>query len=178
MRAIAVAHLPQQFMYRGINSRRHFVFFCCWLIAIAFTLGCGRRNAASVEAVLRADAIAFQEAKSAAEFVTRVRAISLQSCPSDFKVAYFDRIHPCEKYAAIEQRIAAFRTESTSSDAMAEAFIRGMFGDLGKPREVAAAGAQLDLETQQATLSIKQTYEQVEIIAVSHGANLPARDGS
>ena len=147
------------------------------IAAIATSSGCGRNAAArSIEVVLKADAVTTQGAKSVTDVVNNMRSIDLTNCPNDFRVAYVTHIHAWEALAAVEQKAISLESDANSGAAMAESFIRGFFGDpFGKSAELFAAQTQLQRDAQAASLSIKQTFETVEVIAVGHGAKMPPR---
>lgn len=134
-------------------------------------------GAARIEVVLQHDATASAGAKSAAEVVTRLRAIDLAGCPNDFKSAYVAHIHAWETMADVEREAAALKADSESGAALVESFIRGFLGDpFGKVNEVSAAQNQLQRNFQTASQQIRDSFHRVEELAVSHGANLPQRN--
>lgn len=134
-------------------------------------------GAARIEVVLQHDATASAGAKSAAEVVTRMRAIDLAGCPNDFKSAYVAHIHAWETMADVEREAAALKADSESGAALVESFIRGFLGDpFGKVNEVSAAQNQLQRNFQTASQQIRDSFHRVEELAVSHGANLPKRN--
>ena len=133
--------------------------------------------AARIEFVLQQDVKAPVGAQSAAEVVTRMRAIDLVGCPNDFKAAYVAHIHAWERMADVEREVAAHKADSESGADLVESFIRGFLGDpFGKAIEDAAAGNQLQRSYQAAGQQIRDTFHRVEEVAVVHGANLPQRN--
>ena len=100
----------------------------------------------------------------------------MSGCPNDFKAAYLAHIHAWETLIDLEQRVNNFKKERNGPGDFIEGFIRGYSGDpFGKMNEIRSAGSKLDSELQSANQQIKQTYNKVEEIAVSYGANLPTR---
>ncbi len=131
-------------------------------------------DAAYIEAVLQQDVTTNSGAQSAADVVTRMRAIDLAGCPNDFKSAYVAHIHAWELMADVHREAAAHRADSESGSAMIEALIRGFMGDpFGKANEIVTAENQLQRSYQTAQQQIRATFQRVEELAVAHGANLP-----
>ncbi len=127
-----------------------------------------------IEAVLQQDVTVTVEAQSIEEAVARMRAIDLTGCPNDFKSAYVAHIHAWELMADVQREAAAHRADSESGSAMVEALIRGFMGDpFGKANEFATAENQLQRSYQTARQQIRATFQRVEELAVTHGANLP-----
>lgn len=131
-------------------------------------------DATRIEAVLQQDVTVTVEVKSIEEAVARMRAIDLTGCPNDFKAAYVTHIHAWELMADVQREAAAHRADSESGSAMVEALIRGFMGDpFGKANEFATAENQLQWSYQTAQQQIRATFQRVEELAVTHGANLP-----
>jgi hypothetical protein len=131
-------------------------------------------DATRIESVLQQDVTTNSGTQSAADVVARMRAIDLTGCPNDFKSAYVAHIHAWELMADVQREAAAHRADSESGSAMVESLIRGFMGDpFGKANEIVTAENQLQRSYQTALQQIRATFQRVEELAVTHGANLP-----
>lgn len=146
------------------------------LVLLVLLGGCGSSDAPSIESVLQADSTTTTGATSVADVVNRMRAIDLSKCPKDFAAAYVAHIHAWELLADVEQQGRAYDANFNSGGAMVESFLRGFIGDpFGKTNESIAARNQLVTNYNSAQQQIKQTFQRVEELAVSHGAKMPKR---
>eukprot|EP00456_Euglypha_rotunda_P059501 TRINITY_DN496_c1_g5_i1.p1 TRINITY_DN496_c1_g5~~TRINITY_DN496_c1_g5_i1.p1 ORF type:complete len:181 (-),score=30.59 TRINITY_DN496_c1_g5_i1:672-1214(-) len=133
----------------------------------------GNSAAASIERVLEQDAIAYQSSTAVEQYVGRLKTIDTLDCPRDFKVGFLAHVQAWEQVAAIEKRTIKFSEDANSTSTMVESFFRGMLGDFsGKFNEMTLAQNQLKAEYDSAALEVRQTWNQVEKLAVSHGAKL------
>ena len=145
------------------------------ILFLSISIG-GSRTPRSIERVLRQDTITTIDVTTAAEVVTRMRAIDLKGCPNDFKAAYLTHIHAWEGMAQLEQEAAAFQASNTTGKVMLESFIRGALGDpWGKAREIEVGQSQLKTTYQACQAEVTSTFNHVQEIAVMHGAELPKR---
>ena len=129
----------------------------------------------SIEKVLREDQQTNDNVENTADVVSRMRSIDLSSCPGDFRVAYMKHIHAWECMLAVERQAATFENDYNSGGAFLEAFLRGMFFDFGivdeADRELQSLRANYDRTINQ----IRDTFQHVETVAVTHGARSPSR---
>jgi hypothetical protein len=129
-------------------------------IGIAITLGLmttaceGERGC--VERVLREDSHAAQ-AGSPAAVLSQMRAIEMSACPVDFRDAYFTHIQAWDQKSRLAPAAAAVNKPA-----------EGFWDGVGKT----VAGAVVGLAEVQASEEIKQSFRQVERVAVRHGAAL------
>ena len=73
-----------------------------------------------------------------------------------------------------KQKAAAFKADRDGAGDFVEGFIRGFLGDpLGKAYEIRDAQNQLQRDYQWPSQQVKQTFNQVEELAVKYGARLP-----
>jgi hypothetical protein len=143
------------------------------LMACLLLSGCRNNYAANIERVLKQDQRTTQNATSVATVVARMRAINLDGCPQDFRLAYIAHIHAWESLLVVEEEAKAFDANFNSGEAMIEAVLRGMVFDFGMLDEARAAQNRLRANYLKALTEIQQTYHRVEQIAVKHGAKLP-----
>lgn len=147
--------------------------FCalwCFLVLLFFVSG-GGNEVASIERVLRQDNSAAENAENVQEVVGNMRSIRISGCPADFREAYVAHIHAWESLAEVEQQAIAVGEHYSSGEAIAEAFIRGAFGDpLGKAGEAIAADRQVQWNYNYAQEQIRTTYQDVERVAARYGA--------
>jgi hypothetical protein len=130
----------------------------------------------TIENVMQQDAATTTGANSVAEVVNRMRAIDMSGCPNDFREAYLGNIHAWEAMAVVEQQAKQFADENNSIGTYVESFVRGMMMDpFGKANEIKQTQNQLQQDYNSAQQQIRQTFNQVEEIAVGYGANLPKR---
>jgi|GEM_PF-1199166 len=124
----------------------------------------------AINQVLQESLFAVGEAKTAAETAERLRRIGLSGCPADFAEAYVSYVHAWESMALVERQAAAYAAEGKSSEAMAEAFFRGLMGDpFGKAKEGLATEKQIKQDREAAHSRIKQSADRIEEAAVRHG---------
>lgn len=127
----------------------------------------------NIERVLREDVAANAGATSVGQVASRMRAINTTGCPRDFAAAYLTHVHAWETMAEVEREIIAFHAHSQSGEVMAEAFIRGFLGDpFGKVSELAALHGDIGRRAHGAQQQIRVTFQDVERVAVNHGARL------
>jgi hypothetical protein len=133
-------------------------------------------NVGAVESVLKKDATTGTGATSVAEVVTRMRAIYTSDCPNDFRAAYLAHIQAWEAMAEVEQQASAFKSDREGAGDFVEGFVRGFLGDpLGKANEIRDAQTQLQRNYQAAREQVRQSFNQVQQIAVAYGAELPKK---
>jgi hypothetical protein len=78
--------------------------------------------------------------------------------------------------AQVEREATAFKSDREGSGDFVEGFVRGFLGDpMGKANEIRDAQNQLQREYQAASQEVKQTFNQVEELAVRYGARLPKK---
>jgi len=131
---------------------------------------------AAIERVLQQDRGTNTGASSVGEIVPRMRAIETSECPNDFRAAYLAHIHAWESMGQVEQQARAFKADREGAGDVVEGFIRGFLGDpMGKANEIQDAQNQLQRAYQSASQQVKQTFNQVEEMAVAYGASLPQR---
>jgi hypothetical protein len=107
-----------------------------------------------------------------------MRAISTKGCPQDVVEAYLTHIHAWESLAAVERDCVRFNADFNSGGAMVEAFLRGLaFDPFGKMHEANAAANRIRERQEEAQTQIRETFQRVEKLAVSHGAELPKPEG-
>jgi hypothetical protein len=130
----------------------------------------------AIESVLQQDSTTSSGATSVGEVLSHMRAIDTSGCPTDFQAAYLAHIHAWEKMGQVEIEAAAFKSDREGAGDFVEGFIRGFLGDpMGKANEIHEAQNQLQKEYQEAGQEIKQTFNQVQEMAVKYGAKLPKK---
>lgn len=156
---------------------------CCWqlrliavIVLLAMTAGCGSRSAEEIERVLAANAATTDGEPSVAEVVSRMRAIDLDGCPTEFQEAYLAHIHAWELAETIEYDIEAHNDYYNSWGAMLESLLRGMVLDSGMIDELKEAESQLAERMLEARQRIQATYQRVEQVAIANGAALVPRE--
>jgi hypothetical protein len=131
---------------------------------------------AAIERVLKQDTTTSTGARTVAEVVTRMRAISLVGCPEEFSRAYVTHIHAWEVMAGVERDAIAWKKDNEPAAVFVEAFIRGLLLDpLGKYNDLKAAENQLTQNARAAGQQVQDTFNRVEEIAVALGASLPQK---
>lgn len=142
-------------------------------------LGCGRAAnspAAVMEQVLQADHQASVGIKHYSEIVPRMRAISLEGCPSEFRSAYLAHIHAWEDVEKVLREIEQLSSNDNQSALFWESALRGFFGDVFTiPARILEQANALDQKYATAQQEVKTTYRRLEEIAVSLGATLPPK---
>lgn len=117
------------------------------------SVGCNPEKTC-IERVLQGDSQSSENADSVSEVVARMRAIDTSDCPADFRTAYLAHIHAWEEAEKVVQEAR----------------------NLGKPdgfwEELKAAS--LKNAGNAASQKISQTFQEVERVAVLHGATLPS----
>lgn len=133
----------------------------------------GRR---AIEGVLKKDKGTSAGTTNIFEVVRRMRAIDTSGCPTDFREAYLIHVHAWESLGEAAEQARAFIAARKGANDFVEGFIRGFLGDpLGKVNETIDARNQLQASLHEAGLQVKETFNQVERIAVAHGARLPQK---
>jgi hypothetical protein len=134
---------------------------------------------AEITSVLEQDRQANTGAQSVADVVRRMRAIDLNGCPDDFRVAYHKHIEAWEMMASVEANVRAFQNQNDPASVVVESFVRGFLADpFGKANELKAAQNQLQREYQDALRQVHATWDEVEDSAARHGAKLPQKQAS
>jgi hypothetical protein len=149
------------------------VILCLAVLGVGTYLTLQSRSVANIERVLKEDSTTTAGAKSASEVVSRMRAISHDGCPQDFKLAYLDHIRAWESMVAVEREALALDANFNGGGAMVEAFMRGMVFDFGMLPELRAAQDRLRTNYERASTEIRNTFHRVQENAIRHGASLP-----
>lgn len=122
-------------------------FVCLTLVGCSLEKAC-------IERVLQEDSESSENAESVSEVVARMRAIDTSGCPADFRTAYLAHIHAWEEARKVEQEAKK----------------------LGKPDGFWDGLQAISLKNagNSASQKIGQTFQEVERVAVLHGAKLPS----
>lgn len=122
-----------------------------------------------IRRVLRADADTQVGARSITEIVRRMEVVDLSGCPGDFAEAYVAHCNAWRASLAVEQEAITYDAQSSTTEAYAEVFLRGLMGDLfGPAREHIDAKSQFRREYVETVKRIRATYERVEETAARH----------
>jgi hypothetical protein len=117
-------------------------------------------------------------ARATADYAKRMRAIGLNGCPPDFKVAFLAHIHAWESKAEVlQEAVDVTERNNRDNDEILAAFRRGMRFDSQAlwDRAVAfdAAGQVLQEKLKKADSEVENSWRRVELIAAKYDAKLP-----
>mgnify|MGYP006205502819 CR=1 FL=1 len=128
--------------------------------------------APAIESVLLADARTESHGNSTSR-VAAMRAIDVSGAPRDFQAAYLEHIFAWERFLRAR---SAWTRLTTDEETWAVVIGGGVCAALGCERNPIEsrleAEERLQAEMNQARALISSTYEDVQRIAVQHGANL------
>lgn len=106
--------------------------------------------------------------------VSKLRRINTSDCPSEFREAFLSHVHAWERLAEAADSSKQLEKASNSPEIYVESFLRGLAGDpLGTTTEFLNANNDIQNQMKQALSVISSTYNQVELISVKYGVNLP-----
>jgi hypothetical protein len=106
--------------------------------------------------------------------VSEMRSIDLTQCPSDFSVAYLDHIHAWEKAEKIYEARKKLNSDQNVSTTLVAGLISEIVGSGYTPiRNAIEADDELKRLADNASDQIKETFNDVERIALTYGAALP-----
>lgn len=130
---------------------------------------------AAIEDVVKQDAaLGAVSGGSETRQAQAMRAIDLSRCPSDFAEAYTVHIQAWERAAAIQRDLDRLNSDDNVSETIARSIIADLGGSDAAPiHDAVELNNRLKADHQQAVLIIKESFNDVERVAVSYGATVP-----
>lgn len=102
-----------------------------------------------------------------------MRRIDLSQCPNDFATAYVDHIHAWEYAAKIKRAQKELNSDDNIKAVLASQLFSELFGTASTPvADAIDAGEKLRTLANDASAQISSTYDNVEHVAASYGAQL------
>lgn len=102
----------------------------------------------------------------------KMRAISLEGCPPNFKTAYLKHLAAWRRGSLLEAEIKSFDNRWNSNEKMLECFLRGLVFDLGPIDEMNQEITQLRNEARVVSNEISATFTECLSIASEYGVDI------
>jgi|GEM_PF-2488041 len=105
-----------------------------------------------------------------------MRNLDISQCPREFAVAYVDHIHAWEDAGNIQRALQDMKGNDKASETMLLEIIQRLSGAKESAWDDAQEkNKQLQAAAEIASANIKETFREVERIAVAYGATLPKK---